>query len=124
LPGFSYFKDRILWEHEWPIILATQETEIRRITVQSQPGQIVHEALSRKKKKKTYRKGLVEWRKQEERLTSVRPSSNPSATKNNNKAGRQWLTLLATPRGRDQKDHDSKPANSSQDPISKNLSQK
>jgi hypothetical protein len=29
-----------------PIILATQEAEIRRITVQSQPGQIVRETLS------------------------------------------------------------------------------
>jgi hypothetical protein len=31
-----------------PIILAPQEAEIRRIEVQSQPRQIVHEALSRK----------------------------------------------------------------------------
>jgi hypothetical protein len=31
-----------------PVILATQEAEIRRITVQSQPGQIVWETLSRK----------------------------------------------------------------------------
>jgi hypothetical protein len=31
-----------------PIILATQEAEIRRITVQSQPGQMVCETLSRK----------------------------------------------------------------------------
>jgi hypothetical protein len=30
------------------VILATQKTEIRRITVQSQPEQIVHETLSRK----------------------------------------------------------------------------
>jgi hypothetical protein len=30
-------------------ILATQAAEIRRITVQSQPGQIVHETLSQKK---------------------------------------------------------------------------
>jgi hypothetical protein len=28
-----------------PVILATQEVEIRRISVQSQPGQIVHETL-------------------------------------------------------------------------------
>jgi hypothetical protein len=31
-----------------PIILATQEAEIRRIKVRSQPGQIVHESLSGK----------------------------------------------------------------------------
>jgi hypothetical protein len=31
-----------------PIILATQETEIRRITVGSKPEQIVHETLSQK----------------------------------------------------------------------------
>jgi hypothetical protein len=29
-----------------PVILATQEAEIRRIMVQSQPGQIVHKTLS------------------------------------------------------------------------------
>jgi hypothetical protein len=43
------------------VILATQEAEIRRITVQSQPGQIVHETLSQKKNSQ---KGeLVEWLK-------------------------------------------------------------
>jgi hypothetical protein len=31
-----------------PVILATQEAEVRRITVQSQPRHIVHETLSRK----------------------------------------------------------------------------
>jgi hypothetical protein len=31
-----------------PVILATQEAEIRRIRVQSQPGQIVHKTLSQK----------------------------------------------------------------------------
>jgi hypothetical protein len=36
-----------------PVILATQKAEIRRIIVQSHPRQIVHEALSQKKKKKT-----------------------------------------------------------------------
>jgi hypothetical protein len=31
-----------------PVILTTQEAEIRRITVRSQPEQIVHETLSKK----------------------------------------------------------------------------
>jgi hypothetical protein len=38
-------------ERQWftPVILATQEAEIRRIMVQSQPGQKVHKTLSWKK---------------------------------------------------------------------------
>jgi hypothetical protein len=34
-------------KHQWltPVILATQEAEIRRIKVRSQPGQIVHKTL-------------------------------------------------------------------------------
>jgi hypothetical protein len=44
-----------------PVILATLDAEIRKVTVQSQPGQIVHETLSRKK---TFTKiMLVEWLK-------------------------------------------------------------
>jgi hypothetical protein len=31
-----------------PVILATQDAEIRRIAIQSQPGQIIHETLSQK----------------------------------------------------------------------------
>jgi hypothetical protein len=47
-----------------PVILTTQEAEIRSIMLQSQPRQIVHKALSPKKKKKTITKqGLVEWLK-------------------------------------------------------------
>jgi hypothetical protein len=41
-----------------PGILATQEAEIRRITVQSQPRQRVHETISEKKKKPITKKGL------------------------------------------------------------------
>jgi hypothetical protein len=43
-----------------PIIIATQEAEIRRIAVQSHPGKIVCETLSRKTH---HKKGLVEWLK-------------------------------------------------------------
>jgi hypothetical protein len=49
--------------HWWfmSVILATQEAEIRRIVVQTQPVQIVCETLSQKKK--NHKKGLVEWLK-------------------------------------------------------------
>jgi hypothetical protein len=40
-----------------PVILATQEAEIRRIAVQSHPGQIVRETLSQKNPSQ---KGLAE----------------------------------------------------------------
>jgi hypothetical protein len=49
-----------------PVILATEETEIRRVKVQNQPGQIVHKTLSQKHTKKQphiTKKGLVEWLK-------------------------------------------------------------
>jgi hypothetical protein len=42
--------------------LATLKAEIRRVAVQSQPGQRVHQTLSKKKKKK-HKKELVEWLK-------------------------------------------------------------
>jgi hypothetical protein len=41
------------------VILATQEAEIRKITVQSQPRQIVCKALSREKKKSQKKAGGV-----------------------------------------------------------------
>jgi hypothetical protein len=59
------------------IILATQEAEIRRITVQSQPGQTVHETL-----KKPFTKiGLVEWLK-------VKALSSSHSTTKKKKKGR------------------------------------
>jgi hypothetical protein len=42
-----------------PVILATKEAEIRRITVQSQPRQTVRKTLS--KKKNPSQKRAVEW---------------------------------------------------------------
>jgi hypothetical protein len=44
-----------------PIILATQETDIRRIAVQSQPRQIVQ--MRPYLEKTHHMKGLVEWLK-------------------------------------------------------------
>jgi hypothetical protein len=45
-----FYIKKIYARHQWltPIILATQEAEIRRMIVQSQPGQIVQETLSQK----------------------------------------------------------------------------
>jgi hypothetical protein len=43
-----------------PVIPATQEAEIRRTVILSQPRQIVHETLSQKTPSK---KGVVEWLK-------------------------------------------------------------
>jgi hypothetical protein len=43
-----------------PIILATQEAEIRRIVVQSQLWKIIHETQL---KKTLHKHGLVEWLK-------------------------------------------------------------
>jgi hypothetical protein len=43
-----------------PVILATQEAEIRSIPVWSQPGEIIHKTLSRKY---LTQRGLVEWLK-------------------------------------------------------------
>jgi hypothetical protein len=52
-----------------PVILVVQEAEIRKITVQSQPWQIVCETLSQKYPSL---KGLVEWLKV--KALSLRPS--------------------------------------------------
>jgi hypothetical protein len=48
--------------HQWPmsIILSTQEAKIRRIAVQSQPGQIFHKTLSQNSPSQ---KRTVEWLK-------------------------------------------------------------
>jgi hypothetical protein len=45
-----FLNGNCLTRHQWltPVILATQEAEIRRMAVQGQPGQIVQETLSRK----------------------------------------------------------------------------
>jgi hypothetical protein len=58
--------------YQWliPVILATQEAEIRRIVVQSQCRQTVCESLSQKY---PTRKGMVEWLK--EKALSSSPST-------------------------------------------------
>jgi hypothetical protein len=55
-----------------PEILATLEAEIRKITFQSQPGQIVHKTLA-------HEKGVVEWLKAE--ALSSNPSTSPAPLK-------------------------------------------
>jgi hypothetical protein len=60
-----------------PIILATQEAEIRRIAVQSQPGEIVHETLSQKKTS-SKRASRVAQMVEHQPGTSEATSSNPS----------------------------------------------
>jgi hypothetical protein len=57
-----------------PVILATQEAEIRRMAVQSQPRQIVFKTLSQKYPSQ---KGLAEW------LKAL--SSSPSTAKKKQK---------------------------------------
>jgi hypothetical protein len=58
--------------HRWltPVILAAWETEIRRIEVRSQPREIVHKTLSRKKP--ITKKGLVEWLKVQAQVQTPR----------------------------------------------------
>jgi hypothetical protein len=63
-----------------PVILATQEAEIRRIMVQSQPGQTVCETLPQKNPSQ---KGLVEW------LKVYALSSNPSTANKKKKKKRR-----------------------------------
>jgi hypothetical protein len=58
-----------------PVILATQEAEIRRIAIQSQPRQIVGKTLSRK----PYNKKLNWW------SGSKGPKFKPSTTKKKKK---------------------------------------
>jgi hypothetical protein len=55
-------KSKTQARHPWltPVIPATQEPEIRRITIQSQPGQTVCQTLSQKTH---HKKVLVEWTK-------------------------------------------------------------
>jgi hypothetical protein len=67
-----------------PIILATQEAEIRRIKVQSQPGQITHEPYLEKPSTKI---GLPVW------LKVQALSSNPSTAKKKKKRERRKQKL-------------------------------
>jgi hypothetical protein len=70
-----------------PIILATQEAEIRRIVFETNPKQIVHKTLSRKTHHKT---GLVEW------LKVKALSSSPSTEKKNVTPKNNCRSLLFT----------------------------
>jgi hypothetical protein len=71
-----------------PVILATWEAEITRITVWSQPWQIVHKTL---KKKTLHKKGLVEW------LKVKALSSSPSTAKKKKKSKEKNRKYTETP---------------------------
>jgi hypothetical protein len=60
------------------VILATQESEIRRIVVQSQPGQIVSETLSQKSPSQKKADGVAQ---------SVGPEFKPQYCKKKKKEG-------------------------------------
>jgi hypothetical protein len=66
-----------------PVILAIQETEIRRSNLQSQPGQIVHETLS---PKYPPQKGLVDWIKV--KALSSRPGTKKKKKKERKEKGK------------------------------------
>jgi hypothetical protein len=70
-------KTIVLARHWWltPVILATKEAETRRISIQSQSGQKVHETLSRKTLHKNRVVGVAQ---------GEDPSSSPSAAKQKN----------------------------------------
>jgi hypothetical protein len=59
----SQFKIESFAGHHWllPVILATQEAEIQRIVVLSQPGKILSEIIILEKTH--HKKSLVEWLK-------------------------------------------------------------
>jgi hypothetical protein len=63
------------------LILATQEADIRRIAVQSQPRQIVCKTLSRKTLSQKGGGGMVEWFK----VKALSSSPRTSKTKQNKK---------------------------------------
>jgi hypothetical protein len=54
-------KRNITWQ-QWlmPVIPSTQEGEIRRLTVQSQPGKTVHKTLSQKNLRKNMGGGMAQ----------------------------------------------------------------
>jgi hypothetical protein len=74
-----------------PVILATQEAEIKRILVQSQPRQIVHKTLSQK----TFTKiGLLEWLKVEALSSSPVPPKKKKKRKKLKMTQTPWIHQL------------------------------
>jgi hypothetical protein len=69
-----------------PIIIATQETEIRRIKIQASPRQIVHKTLSQKNRTQKRTGGVAQTV-----TASAQQALDPSATKK--KKIKKFLTL-------------------------------
>jgi hypothetical protein len=80
----SSLEEKMLSQHWWliPVILATQNAEIRRIMVQSQPGQVVPGDLI--SKESITKIGLVKWLK-----VCVGPEFQPQYRKTTKKKTQQ-----------------------------------
>jgi hypothetical protein len=105
------------------VILATQEAEIRKITVRSQPRQIVHETLSQKNSSQKRTDGVAQgtgsefkpWNRKKKKKKKKKKEKTSSQALVANTCNPSYLGDC------EQEDHSSRPtqANSWRDPISR-----